>query len=95
MHEAPIEDGYWGAFASYPPADDYLLAVFPTAEEAKKEQDRRGEEMTEDDVVEGLAYFAAWVHPELAVAARRSFMRGEEAVPCFHYPWTYMALAGY
>ena len=92
MDEKTFAEGSWGAFASYPPALDYLVAVFPTAEEAKAERDRLVEAMRDED--EGLAYFAAWVHPEFAVTARRSFMRGEVAVPCFHYPPQYMALAG-
>ncbi len=62
------------------------MALFDTAEEARAERDRLVKAQPEDDGDdEGLTYFAAWVHPELAVTARRHFMRGEEGLPCFHY----------
>ena len=52
------------------------------------------EAMTDDNAIEGLMYFAAWVHPELAAEARLRFAEGEEEVPCFHYPPQYMSWAG-
>jgi hypothetical protein len=97
VDEKTFAEGSWGAFATYPPRHDYLLALFPTAEEAKAERGRLVEAMTDDDAIEGLnksLYFAAWVHPELAAEARRRFAEGEEEVPCFHYPPQYMSWAG-
>ena len=87
IDEKTFSEGKWRVFASYPPEDDYLGALFDTAAEARAERDRLVKAQPEDDEDdEGLTYFAAWVHPDLTVTARRLFMRGEEALPCFHYP---------